>query len=132
MGCFSFLCKNSGKPALSTSFSGSPCKLYLLKNGKVLEMMHGNYDSYGRVFTKGLEDSFKWRMEWGDVCDLMFDSDMSNGIAVVLDKYDDGTIPTTRSENDPNQGWGDDGEGMGDCSKNGFELVGTPFHKVFD
>lgn len=132
MGCFSFLCKNSGKPALSTSFSGSPCKLYLLKNGKVIEMMHGNYDSYGRVFTRGLEDSFEWQMEWSGVCDLMFDSDVSNGIAVVLDKYDNGIIPTTRSEYDPNQGWGDDGEGMGDCSKDGFELVDKPFHKLFD
>jgi hypothetical protein len=45
-------------------------------------------------------------MEWGEVCDLMFDGDDSNGIAVVLEKYFNGTIPTTRSEGDPDQGWG--------------------------
>ena len=26
MGCFSFLCKNSGEPALSTGYDGSTCK----------------------------------------------------------------------------------------------------------
>ena len=45
-------------------------------------------------------------MDWHDVCDLMFDKDESNGIAVILEKYFEGTIPTTRSEGDPNQGWG--------------------------
>jgi hypothetical protein len=45
-------------------------------------------------------------MEWGEVCDLMFHSDESNGIAVILEKYFTGRIPTTRSESDPDQGWG--------------------------
>ena len=139
MGCFSFLCKVSGKPALSTSFGGSACKLYLLKEGKVVEMMHGNYDSYGRVFKNELRkdvphelyDSFEWKMRWEDVCNLMFDNDESNGIALVLDLYDNGEIPTTRSEDDPNQGWGDEGELFGDCSSIGFGRVENPYHKIF-
>ena len=51
MGCFSFLCQKCNKGILSTSFHGEQCKLYLLKDGKVIEMMEGEYDSYGRVFT---------------------------------------------------------------------------------
>jgi hypothetical protein len=107
MGCFSFICKESGLPVASSSFNGDACRMYLLKNGKVIEEMHGHYDSYGRVFNDSTyEDSFHWKMEWGEVCDLMFDDDESNGIAVVLEKYFNGTIPTTRSESDPDQGWG--------------------------
>ena len=106
MGCFSFVCKESGLPVASDSFSGDAVRMYLLKNGKVLEEMRGHYDSYGRVFTADKEDSFEWKMEWGDVCDMMFDKDESNGIAVILEKYFAGNIPTTRSEGDPDQGWG--------------------------
>jgi hypothetical protein len=107
MGCFSFICKESGLPVASSSFDGDACRLYLLKDGKVIEEMRGHYDSYGRVFTDSTyEDSFEWNMDWHEVCDLMFDKDESNGIAVILEKYFDGTIPTTRSEGDPNQGWG--------------------------
>ena len=106
MGCFSFVCKESGLPVASDSFSGDAVRMYLLKGGKVLEEMRGHYDSYGRVFTADKEDSFEWKMEWGDVVDLMFDKDESNGIAVILEKYFVGNIPTTRSEGDPDQGWG--------------------------
>lgn len=106
MGCFSFICKESGLPVASDSFSGDAVRMYLLKNGNVVEEMHGHYDSYGRVFTADKEDSFEWKMDWHEVCDLMFDKDESNGIAVVLEKYFNGTIPTTRSESDPDQGWG--------------------------
>jgi hypothetical protein len=106
MGCFSFICKESGLPVASDSFSGDAVRMYLLKNGNVVEEMHGHYDSYGRVFTADKEDSFEWKMNWHEVCDLMFDKNESNGIAVVLEKYFNGTIPTTRSESDPDQGWG--------------------------
>ncbi len=107
MGCFSFICKESGLPVASSSFDGDACRMYLLKDGKVIEEMRGHYDSYGRVFTDSTyEDSFEWKMEWGEVCDLMFDKDESNGIAVILEKYFTGRIPTTRSEGDPDQGWG--------------------------
>ena len=106
MGCFSFICKESGLPVASSSFDGDAVRMYLLKGGKVLEEMRGHYDSYGRVFTADKEDSFEWKMEWGEVCDLMFDKDESKGIAVILEKYFTGNIPTTRSEGDPDQGWG--------------------------
>jgi hypothetical protein len=107
MGCFSFICKESGLPVASSSFDGDAVRMYLLENGKVREEMHGHYDSYGRVFKDSkYEDSFEWQMEWGKVVDLMFTKNEGDGIAVILEKYFDGRIPTTRSESDPNQGWG--------------------------
>ena len=106
MGCFSFICKESGLPVASSSFDGDACRMYLLRDGKVIEEMRGHYDSYGRVFTADKEDSFQWSLEWGDVCDLMFTKNEGGGIAVILEKYFTGNIPTTRSESDPDQGWG--------------------------
>ncbi len=106
MGCFSFICKESGLPVASSSFDGDAVRMYLLKGGKVLEEMRGHYDSYGRVFTADKEDSFEWKMDWHEVCDLMFTKNEGDGIAVILEKYFNGNIPTTRSEGDPNQGWG--------------------------
>ena len=105
MGCFSFICKESGKAVASSSFDGDAVRMYLLKDGKVIEEMRGYYDSYGSVFNSS-GDSFQWDTPWSEVCDLMFDEDESNGIAVILEKYFKGNIPTTRSERDPNQGWG--------------------------
>jgi hypothetical protein len=107
MGCFSFICKESGLPVASSSFDGDAVRMYLLENGKVIEEMRGHYDSYGRVFKDSTyEDSFEWNLEWGKVCDLMFTDNEGDGIAVILEKYFTGTIPTTRSEGDPDQGWG--------------------------
>ena len=119
MGCFSFLCKESGKAALSTSFDGSPCYLFLLKDGVVIEEMYGNYDSYGCVFSgkedeNGVRERFEWAMDWGKVCDLMHSSNPRDGIAMVLEEYFTGEIPTEQSDGDPNQGWGD-GEEDPDC-----------------
>lgn len=52
---------------------------------------------------------------WGRVCDLMFSNNRSNGIAAVHTKCQvEGKIPTIRSDDDPNQGWGEDMELMGD------------------
>ena len=123
MGCFSFICKESGLPVASSSFDGDACRLYLLKNGKVIEEMHGHYDSYGRVFKKNNDESFEWKMDWDEACELMFDKDESNGIAVVLEKYFTGNIPTTRSEQDPEQGWGD--------SNGGGVIIKDPIHIVY-
>jgi hypothetical protein len=107
MGCFSFICKESGLPVASDSFSGDAVRLYLLKNGEVIEEMRGHYDSYGRVFKdRTYEDSFEWKMHWSDVCDMMFNDNAGDGIAVVLEKYFIDKIPTTQSEGDPDQGWG--------------------------
>ena len=123
MGCFSFLCKESGLPVASSSFDGDAVRMYLLKNGKVIEEMRGHYDSYGRVFTADKEDSFQWSLEWGAVCDLMFTDNEGDGIAVVLERYFTGRIPTTRSESDREQGWG---------PKNGGRVkIKEPVHIVY-
>lgn len=122
MGCFSFNCKKSGKPAASSSFDGDAVYLFLLKDGKAIEEMHGYYDSYGRVFKKDRE-SFKWNMEWSDVCDLIFNRNEGDGIALVLACNWDGVIPNTQSEQDSEQGWGkENGEGF---------LVEEPYHKIY-
>jgi hypothetical protein len=123
MGCFSFICKESGLPVASSSFDGDACRLYLLKDGKVIEEMRGHYDSYGRVFKKDFEDSFEWKMDWHDVCDLMFNSNDGDGIAVVLEQYFTGNIPTTISEGDPDQGWGE--------INGGDIIIENPTHIVY-
>jgi hypothetical protein len=123
MGCFSFICKESGLPVASSSFDGDACRMYLLRDGNVIEEMRGHYDSYGRVFTADKEDSFQWSLEWGAVCDLMFTDNEGDGIAVILEKYFTGRIPTTRSESDPDQGWG---------SRNGGRIkIKEPIHIVY-
>lgn len=124
MGCFSFICKESGLPVASSSFNGDACRMYLLKDGKVIEEMRGHYDSYGRVFKDStFEDSFEWGMEWGKVVDLMFTKNEGDGIAVILEKYFTGTIPTTRSESDPNQGWGN--------RNGGRKKIKEPIHIIY-
>ena len=107
MGCFSYICKESGEPVNSGSFpsSSDAAHLFLLKDGKVVEYMYGLYDSYGRVFDKD-EESFEWEMGWDKVCELDFDTNSGNGIAAVLDYHYKGIPPTTQSEHDPDQGWG--------------------------
>jgi hypothetical protein len=132
MGCFSFMCKESNKPISSSSFHGDACRLYLLKDGKVIEEMVGHYDSYGRVFgpEKDPKDtsmtettSIEWDKPWGEVCDLIFHPDDSNGIAAVLECYFKGEIPTKRSDRDPDQGWGENkGKGV---------VIKEPYHKVY-
>ena len=144
MGCFSFMCKECGKAILSNSFSGQKTELFLLKDGEVIQHMSGEYDSYGRVFIDGTQDErvkheLRKSVQWNDpfpskpldpekvriigeahsiwhrVCNLMFDDDPANGIAAIHTKCYNGIHPTTRSDDDPNQGWGDDDELMGDC-----------------
>jgi len=104
MGCFSFICKQCGNAIKSDSFSGEKVKLFLLKDGKVIEQMEGPYDSYGRVFNDE-DESIQWKMDWKDVCALMFDSNTENGIAAIHTKCWKNKIPITRSEDDPKQGW---------------------------
>lgn len=120
MGCFSFRCNECGGGIESSSFKGHKCRLYLLKKGKVIQEMRGEYDSYGGVFINGtqnpevkhaLRESQEWNvpkhkiLEWGDVCDLMFSERIDTGIAGVHEKCFK-TIPKVKSARDPNQGWG--------------------------
>ena len=123
MGCFSFICKESGLPVASSSFDGDAVRMYLLKDGEVIEEMRGHYDSYGRVFTKDKEDSFEWNLEWGKVVDLMFTPNEGDGMAVILEKYFNGNIPTTRSKSDPAQGWGEE--------NGGNVVIEKPMHIVY-
>ena len=120
MGCFSFLCTECGGAINSDSFSGEHARLALLVDGKVIEEMLGQYDSYGRVFNgeghEGipgskipiLPDSFEWKKEWGEVCDLIYDDNPRSGISAAhVDCITAGNVPTKVSKNDPNQGWGE-------------------------
>ena len=112
MGCFSFMCKMCDEAVLSNSFTGQEVNLFLLKDGKIIQHMEGEYDSYGKVFIKDRSSSIEWIMAWSEVCDLMFDEDdISNGIAAIHSKcFNKFILPITRSDGDPNQGWGEDGE----------------------
>lgn len=141
MGCFSFMCKKSNEPVLSSSFSGDAVHLFLLKDGKVIEHMFGNYDSYGCVFSNIKEEedssftdttSFQWETEWGQVCDLMFSGNKGNGIAAILAPFwkEGDPYPTELSDGDPNQGWGEHGELMGYCGNDIGEKVEKPFHII--
>jgi len=112
------MCKECNEAVLSNSFTGQDVKLYLLEDGKVLQEMEGQYDSYGRVFNKDNTGSIKWDMEWHDVCELMlFSKSESDGIAAVHTKCFTGKVPTTQSEDDPNQGWGEDLELLTDVDE---------------
>jgi hypothetical protein len=100
------MCKECGKPINSDSIIGDRCILYLLDDGLVIESMQGEYDSYGRVFDENRK-SIEWKMhKWEDVCDLMFHKNKNNGIAAVHEDCFTGVVPETRSDDDPNQGWG--------------------------
>ena len=141
MGCFSFKCQKCGRGIQSSSFSGQRCKLFLLKDGEVIQQMEGEYDSSGRTFIDGtqskevkhdLRESHEWqkvfpdndRDAWSDVCNLMFSEEFGNGIAAFHEECYSGEIPTVRSQSDPNQGWGDDDDEeclMGDTRGEGSE-----------
>jgi len=108
MGCFSYLCNVCGKPINSTSFAGENARLSLIENGKIIEEMQGQYDSYGRTFDENME-SVEWKSkDWGDIVDMHFDGNPKNGISAAhvhcIQKSPD--YPITKSEDDPDQGWG--------------------------
>lgn len=117
MGCFSFLCQECGKPGNSTSFRGDRVRLYLLKDGEVIDYMSGEYDSYGRVFddekkwiNNELRASIKWKIGWSAVCDLIHDDDKpDHGMALIHESCFTWNIPVEGSERDPDQGWGEVG-----------------------
>jgi hypothetical protein len=139
MGCFSYMCKECDKPVLSTSFAGQDVWLFLLKDGKVVQQMDGEYDSYGRCFIDGTQDprvthglrlSHQWtpvnndpddRENWHYVCDLHFNDNPADGMAAVHKKCWTGNVPTTQSEDDPDQGWGEDYELLADTSSEKIE-----------
>lgn len=108
MGCFSYVCQACGESIQSNSYTGDHCKLFLLKDGCVIEKMSGRYNSYGRVFSENSEHSLEWEsMDWMDIVDLEFDGNDRNGIAAFHSRCWDGIDPEFQSDSDPDQGWGD-------------------------
>lgn len=67
----------------------------------------------------------------GEWIGIMFDKDRGNGIAAVLLAFDNGTIPTERSEDDPNQGWDSKTEAYGSKAGKVMEAVKEPYHRVY-
>lgn len=112
MGCFSFLCKKCGRSILSNSFGGQECKLFLLADGKVIEKLEGEYDSYGGVFIDDTQDEtvkhdlrLSRKFTFNNVFKLHASSiTEANGIAAYHSKCYSGDVPKSRSEVDPNQG----------------------------
>lgn len=109
---FSFICKKCEKPVIcSVGFKQvDECKMFLLKNGKVIETMTGEYTGYGTCNDENGNEQ-EWDMPWcdsyttEDVHSLIFNEDEDSGIAVIHKRCDDGTVPKTSSPIDPNQGW---------------------------
>lgn len=124
MGCFSFICTVCGKPINSSSFSGENVRLSLLDEGKVVEEMQGQYDSYGRVLDKN-GDSIEWKKGWNEVCDLMFSKKNSGMSATHVACITPDYKPEKISKDDPNQGWGK-------YNKLHTSKKCEVYHKVFD
>ena len=104
MGCFSFLCKICNKQIICDRNISEEVTLYHLRNGKVIQEMTGKYDSYGRV-TDDKGETVYWNQDWQYVCADMFRDEDNYGIAAIHVKCNNGLIPTTKSDDDPNQGW---------------------------
>jgi hypothetical protein len=105
MGEFSYLCKSCGSPINA----GEQCIMFLLHKGKIVEHQRGINSNYGyceqEEYEDGPDDTWKYK-NWNDLCELQFGVDKRSGFAVYHDACWKGEKPMTRSENDPNQGWG--------------------------
>jgi len=111
MGCSSFMCNVCGEAVLSDSQSGDLVRLFFLERGEVKEKMQGQYDSYCRVFTEDLKGCIEWTHKpWPEMVDDHYGPDKSTGLAAIHEKCWRGEASRERSEDDPNQGWGEDGE----------------------
>jgi hypothetical protein len=108
MGQFSYKCKVCDEPVNAAYSVGEFCTIYRLENGKVVDQMAGEYDSYGRVHTPGNEDDcIEWKGDWSELVSLHFNSDLSTGFAIIHERCVSTEPPTTISQIDPNQGWGE-------------------------
>lgn len=119
MGAFSFLCSKTHKPILSNGFHGSAVHLFLLKEGKVIEHIFGNYDNYGCVFGKD------WKTDWHEICHMMHGADIHSGICAILSPFwkEGDPYPTVRSHTILEEGWGDTIETLN---------KETPFHRTWN
>ena len=108
MGCFSYLCSDCDHAICSDSSSGEHCILLLVEDGKVLEWMQGQYNSYGCVFSADGSSTFEWTVkEWGDIVDMTYSACSEEGIAAYHSGCFNGDMEhVIPSESDPEQGWG--------------------------
>lgn len=130
MGMFSYMCERSDKQIVCDD----KVRLYLLKDGVVQEEMRGIYDCYGAVehadvhlyrndkgelvpVTEDMRKPVrcsgdKWLTEdWQEICNIHFGDDESSGCAAVLEsEVPEEYTPSTKSDNDPNQGWVEEDE----------------------
>ena len=136
MGCFSWKCSICHEGVNSSSFCGEHCVIYLLKDGRIIEEMAGQYNSYGAcfngehkkermgLFTRDYEDSHKWAEDWSVIVDMDFGKRLNTGICIVhgecLSKYPH-FVPHVRSDRDPDQGWND----------YKYSMEGETYHKVY-
>jgi len=111
MGCFSYKCKSCDNPIWSDSFNGHQCVGFYLLNGKVIEEVRGEYNSYGGTFEKPSWSSD----EWGRMVDVHYNDDNTSGFAFFHEACYNSELPTTKSADDPFQGWLD----FGDCKDTG-------------
>lgn len=137
MGCFSFLCLECGEGVNSEpeNDKGELVHLFLLKEGKVIQQMTGEYDNYGQVYKDKLpmfsrrKSSHKWKMGWENVCELISEGEgvyrsgyssrdeseekwmeepkPGNGIAAIHVYCYKGTPPCISSRHDIDQGSND-------------------------
>lgn len=135
MGCFSFICKECDTPIRYKTGNGykdgkgEKCRLFLIRSGKVIDHMCGEYDNYGRVkkprhWFSFIDDMFlggsqQWKLPWGTVCDIMHKAHYyefkkkesyacyaGDGIAAIHQACYR-SIPTSASQSDPDQGEGE-------------------------
>jgi len=103
MGCLTFLCNECGKVVSSNGISGDSSILFLLKDGKVIEKMRGDYDSVGAVFIgksrTNIRKSKKWNMEWEKVCNLINSRSKKTGLSAIHSKCFK-KIPTVKSKDE--------------------------------
>jgi len=118
MGMFSFMCPVCNKAIISNEGSKNrDCVIFVKKDGKVVERQEGLYSGYDHVTD--------WeKMDWGDICDLMFDDEDGDGILAFHKRcFTEGDeIKFTTSEDDDDQGWNDpDDMCYGPCGETKYE-----------
>lgn len=138
MGMFSYICS---KTNVAISSEEPQVVLYALEKGVVVEVMAGQYSGYGsvngdsQVVHKILRDGVlvdvspakdpdsagdEWmHTDWQEMVNLHFDDNNNSGMHAIIGTYDESYIPSERSDDDPNQGWGEDDEDEELCDECG-------------
>ncbi len=106
MGMFSFICPCCNKGIRAEGRIRNRVALHLIKDGEIVESLRGSYDGYGRT-----EES-EWSLDWGDVCDIMFEENEKSGIMAFHEECEPDVLPEIKyeSEHDPSQGFMEEDE----------------------